>query len=373
MNKKEIAEIKKQLTPDRCTITRISGCYVDAEKTIKTRLNQAFLSLSEEEMYKYFDIIRKSLSGTLGKNLLLMEFPLEAEQEGGSQEFLLELKRSRLEDEDLLDEFYTRVIENYDYAENYYIILAHAVYDIPGKASDGLEMFDASDEIYEHLFFCICPVNLTKAGLCYNAETNLIEERIRDWLVDMPEGGFLFPLFRDRSTDIHGILYYTKKPEKMHADFAERLLGCSAPLSPGSQKESFQTLVEETLEETCSFDTAISIHGKLNDLIEAQKDEPDPVILTKSEVRRVLEESGAENEKMEAFDERYDSITGENTALVAANITNTRKLEVKTAEISVSLPPEQAPLLETREIDGRKFLLIPLDQEVDVNGIRVTV
>ena len=373
MNKKEIAEIKKQLTPDRCTITRISGCYVDADKTIKTRLNQAFLSLSEEEMYKYFDLIRKSLSGSIGRNLLVMDFPTEAEQEGGTQEFLLELKRSRLEDEELLDEFYTRMIENYDYAENYYIILAHAVYDIPGKSTDGLEMFDASDEIYEHLFCSICPVNLTKAGLCYNAETNNIEDRIRDWLVEMPDVGFLFPLFRDRSTDIHGILYYTRRPEKMHADFAEQLLGCRMPLSPVSQKESFQTLVEETLAETCSFDTAVTLHGKLNDLITDSKDEPDPVVLTKSEVRRLLEDSGAENEHMESFDERYDSITGEDTSLVAANITNTRKLEVKTAEISVTVPPEQAPLLETRVIDGRKYLLVPLDQEVEVNGIHVYV
>ena len=234
-------------------------------------------------------------------------------------------------------------------------------------------MFDASDEIYEHLFCSICPVNLTKAGLCYNAETNNIEDRIRDWLVEMPDVGFLFPLFRDRSTDIHGILYYTRRPEKMHADFAEQLLGCRMPLSPVSQKESFQNLVEETLAETCTFDTAITLHGKLNDLITDNKDEPDPVVLTKSEVRRLLEDSGAENEHMESFDERYDSITGEDTSLVAANITNTRKLEVKTAEISVTVPPEQAPLLETRVIDGRKYLLVPLDQEVEVNGIHVYV
>ena len=183
MNKKEISEIKKQFSPANCSITRICGCYVDGDKNKKTELKEAFLSLSEEEMFKYFEIFKKTLSGTLGKNLLNMEFPTNQEADGGTQEFLMRLRASRLTDDELIQQFYDRIIENYDYPENYYIILVHAVYDIPGKSSDGLDMFDASDEIYEHLLCSICPVKLSKAGLCYNAETNLIEDRIRDWIL----------------------------------------------------------------------------------------------------------------------------------------------------------------------------------------------
>ena len=147
MNKKEVTEIKKQFTPNNCAITRICGCYVDGEKEKKATFKDAFLSLPEEEMFKYFDLFRKALSGTIGKNLLNMEFPLSTEEEGGTQEALLKLRDSRLTDDHLLDEFYTRVIDSYDYAENYLILLVHAVYDIPGKSSDGSEMFDASDEV----------------------------------------------------------------------------------------------------------------------------------------------------------------------------------------------------------------------------------
>ena len=186
MNKKEVLEIRRQFSPDNCAITRICGCYVDHEKEKKMEFKKAFLSLPEEEAFKYFDIFRHTLSGTLGKNLINMEFPLEQEAPGGTQEFLLKLRDSRLEDDLLTEEFYDKVIENYDYAENYFIILIHAVYDVPGKASDGLEMFDASDTVYEHILCSICPVNLSKAGLSYNAQTNSIEDRIRDWLVDDP-------------------------------------------------------------------------------------------------------------------------------------------------------------------------------------------
>ena len=372
MNKKEISEIKKQFTPANCAITRICGCYVDGEKNKKTKLKEAFLSLSEEEAFKYFEIFRKTLSGTIGKNLINMEFPLEQEKEGGTQEFLLRLRESKLQDDALVDEFYDRVIDSYDYGENYYIILIHAVYDIPGKSSDGLEMFDASDEIYDHILCSICPVKLSKAGLCYNAETNHIEDRIRDWLVEMPDLGFLFPVFNDRSTDIHGILYYSKNAEQLRSTFVDQLFGCEVPLSAGGQRDTFNTLVEETLGEDCAYDTVMNIHEKLNEWVESQKDSPDPAILTKPEVKRLFEECGVEEEKLEDFDARYEATAGEDASLMAANITNTRRMEIKTPDVVIHVDPDRAELVETRVIDGRRCLVIPMEDNVEINGIRVT-
>ena len=372
MNKKEISEIKKQFTPANCAITRICGCYVDGEKNKKTKLKEAFLSLSEEEAFKYFEIFRKTLSGTIGKNLINMEFPLEQEKEGGTQEFLLRLRESKLQDDALVDEFYDRVIDSYDYGENYYIILIHAVYDIPGKSSDGLEMFDASDEIYDHILCSICPVKLSKAGLCYNAETNHIEDRIRDWIVEMPDLGFLFPVFNDRSTDIHGVLYYSKNAEQLRSTFVDQLFGCEVPLSAGGQRDTFNTLVEETLGDDCAYDTVMNIHEKLNEWVESQKDSPDPAILTKPEVKRLFEECGVEEEKLEDFDARYEATAGEDASLMAANITNTRRMEIKTPDVVIHVDPDRAELVETRVIDGRRCLVIPMEDNVEINGIRVT-
>ena len=372
MNKKEISEIKKQFTPANCAITRICGCYVDGEKNKKTKLKEAFLSLSEEEAFKYFEIFRKTLSGTIGKNLINMEFPLEQEKEGGAQEFLLRLRESKLQDDALVDEFYDRVIDSYDYGENYYIILIHAVYDIPGKSSDGLEMFDASDEIYDHILCSICPVKLSKAGLCYNAETNNIEDRIRDWIVEMPDLGFLFPVFNDRSTDIHGVLYYSKNAEQLRSTFVDQLFGCEVPLSAGGQRDTFNTLVEETLGDDCAYDTVMNIHEKLNEWVESQKDSPDPAILTKPEVKRLFEECGVEEEKLEDFDARYEATAGEDASLMAANITNTRRMEIKTPDVVIHVDPDRAELVETRVIDGRRCLVIPMEDNVEINGIRVT-
>lgn len=371
MIKQEISEIKKLFTQRNCSITRICGCYVDGEKNKKTELKQAFLALPEEEMFKYFEILRKALSGTLGKNLLTLDFPLHTETAGGTQEFLLRLRDSKLKDDILLDEYYDKIIETYEYVGNYLILVIHDVYDVPGKTSDGIDMEDASDEIYEYILTCICPVNLSKPGLSYNAEENTFQNRIRDWVVDLPETAFLFPAFNDRCADIHSTLYYSNDSEELKESFVEQLLGCPLPLSAGGQKETFQTLIEETLGETCDIEVVKNIHEKLNEMVEEHKEEPTPLVLDKNEVKTLFASSGVANEKLEVFDTCYDATAGENTSLFVNNVVNTRTFEVKTPDVVIKVNPERIDLIETKNIGGRECLVIPLDGNVTVNGISV--
>lgn len=372
MNKKECNEIKKLFTPANCAISRICGCYVDAEKNKKTELKEAFLSLPEEEAFKYFTIFKNALSGTVGKNLINMEFPLHTETEGGTQEFLLRLRDSELKDDALIEEFYDRVIADFDYGENYYIILIHCAYDIPAKASDGMEMFDASDYVYEFIQCTICPVKLSKAGLCYNSMTNAIENRTRDWLVEAPIHSFLFPAFNDRNTDIHSLLFYSKNPEQLPDTLVDGLLGCVIPMTAKDQKETFQAIVEETLGESCDFETVKNIHENLSELVEETKDEPVPLVLDKQQVKRLLENHGAPAERLEEFDERYKDVEeGPASGFVAANVINTKSFEIKTPDVSIKVAPDKTYLVENRMVDGRPCLVIAINEHVEVNGISV--
>ena len=371
MNKKEILEIRKQYTHEKCSISRICGCYVDGEKNIKTTLKEAFLSLPEEETFKYFNIFKQTLSGTLGKNLLNLEFPLDAENPGGPQEFLLKLRDSRLQDDALLEEFYNKIIENYYFPENYYIILIHVAYDIPGKSTDGSEMFDASDEVYEYLLCSLCPVKLSKPGLFYNTEHNQIENRIRDWVVEPPVKGFLFPSFNDRSSDIHGMLYFSKQAEELQPDFMQSMFGCPLPLTAKSQKESFNTLIADTLGEDADYEMVRNIHEQLTELVEETKDSPDPLVLTRPDVKRLFELSGVPEEKLETFDEAYDAAAGEDTALLASNIAGGRSFSIETPDIVIKVNPERTDLIETRIIDGKECLVITVNDRIEVNGVNV--
>ena len=371
MTKQEISELKRLFTIKNCSITRICGCYVDGEKNKKTDFKQAFLALPEEEMFKYFEILRKCLSGTLGKNLLNLDFPLHTEEPNGTQESLLRLRDSKLKDETLLEAFYDKIIETYEYVGNYLILLIHDAYDVPGKTLDGLDMEDASDEVYEYILCAICPVDLSKPGLSYNPEENIFQNRVRDWVVGMPETGFLFPAFNDRGADLHSALYYSKDAEELNEGFMEQLLGCPVPLSAGAQKETFQTLIEETLGETCELEMVKNIHEKFQEMVAEHKEEPAPLMLDKNEVKTLLAGSGVANEKLAEFDDYYDAAAGQQTALYASNVFNTRSFDVKTPDITIRVSPDRTDLIETRKIDGLDCLVIRLDGAVEVNGITV--
>lgn len=371
MIKQEVNELKRLYTPSNCSITRICGCYVDGEKNRKTEFKEAFLSLPEEEIFKYFELLRKTLSGTLGKNLLNLDFPLSSEEAGGTQEFLLKLRDSKLKDEELLSQFYDRIISSYEYVGNYLILIIHDAYDVPGKTTDGLTMEDASDSVFEYMLCCICPVNLSKPGLSYDAAANEFHNRIRDWVVEMPECGFLFPSFNDRASDIHSTLYYSKNPEEPHQEFVTDILGCSLPLTAGSQKETFQTLIEETLGEEADYEVVKSIHENLTEMIEEHKEIPEPLTLDKKQVKTLFEKSGVEEEKLETFDQLYDAAAGETTSLLVNNVANTRSFEVKTPDVVIKVNPERADLVTTMTVEGKRCLVIELSDQVEVNGIKV--
>lgn len=372
MNKKEVSEIKKLFTPAGCAITRICGCYVDADKEKRTELKEAFLSLPEEEAFKYFSIFRGAMSGTLGKNLINMEFPLHTEAEGGTQEFLLRLRDSELKDDALLEEFYDKVIANYDYGENYYIILIHCAYDIPARSSDGIEMFDASEYVYSFIQCSICPVKLSKAGLSYNPMTNTIENRNRDWLVDAPGLGFLFPAFNDRNTDLHSLLYYSKNAEELSTQLIDEVLGCTIPLSAKSQKETFQAIVEETLGENCDFETVKNIHESLSEMLEERKEDPEPLTLDKYQVKRLLEDNGADPEKLQELDTIYPTDEKSREAsFVASNVVSTRGFEIKTPDVSIKVSPDKTYLVQTKMVEGRSCIVIEVNEHVEINGIAV--
>lgn len=372
MNKKEVAEIKKRFTKTKCSFTRLCGCYVDAEKQKRLTLKEAFLSLPEEEMFKYIDIFRKTLSGSIGKTMLNMEFPMEQEtKEDGTQRFLMKLLESKLTDDGLLNEFYDKIISVYNYPENYFIILTHDAYDIPKITSDGVENFDASEYVYDYILCCICPVKLTKPGLCYNAETNHIQDRIRDWVVEAPQSGFLFPAFNDRNMDIHNLLYYSKKSDELDAVITEEVLGCQLPLPAKSQKETFNNILEESLGLDCDYEVVKTIHENLNQMLAETSEEPEPLALAKEDMSHLLMKSGVEEKEIETFETRFDETVGEDQCLMAANISSPKKFEVATPDVKVTVNPQRTDLVETKIIDGVPYLMIEINDLVEVNGIQV--
>ena len=370
MNKKEVLELKRRFKKDAATFTRVCGCYVDGNHNKICKFGNTFLNLEEDEYYKYLEIANKALSGTLGNNLLELNFPIEEEEVGGRQHILMALRASKLEDDNLLDTFYDLVIDTYDHAGNYLIVLFHDAYDVMTRTSDNNNL-DESEEVYEYLICAICPVDLSKPGLGFLEEEHRIGPRVRDWVVGAVDTAFLFPAFNERSEDGDSVLFYSKDADDFQQSFLSYVLDCEVPLPAGNQKETFQTLVAETLGEDCSYETVKSIHDNLNEMLEEQKSNPEPVALNKTEVKELLEKSGVKEERLQDFEEKFEMAAGENGRFLAANIAETRKFEVKTPDVVVKVNPNRTDLVETMEIEGKQYLVIQIDEHLEVNGICV--
>ena len=372
MTRKELSEIKSQYTLENCGILRLCGCYVDGERNKITQFNENFLNLPEEEKHKYFDIFKKTLSGTPGKNLIDMKFNVDAYADEGARTFLMNLRDSGLKDDRLLDEFYDRIINNYSYVGNYLILLINQVYDIPTVTTDNIEMEDASDEVYSYILCSICHVNLSKPGLGYDEEDNNFHDKKQNHMVDVPDVGFLFPAFNKRSADEDMTVFYTKDVSEFEDGLIDCLLDCVAPLPAKQQKETFTSLVSEAVGEEADLQVVKNIHANLEQIIEEKKQEsPAPVMLDKTEMKDLLEKSGVKEEKLENFEEHFEMAAGEHGKLVASNVSSGKKFEVKTPDVVIKINSDKTDIVSTQVIDGRQCLVIQIDERLEVNGISV--
>ena len=399
-------ELKKRFKKESCSIDRLAGCYVDAGKNKAIKFNESFLNMDDEEFYKYLEIAKKTLTGTLGNNILELDFPLEEEATGGKQHFLYALRNDGLCSEDLLDRLYDLIIDGYNYVGNYLILVFHDTYDIITKTSDNMKL-DESEEVYEYLLVSICPVVLSKAGLGVREDENRIAARIRDWVVGVPDLGFLFPAFDNRSADIHKVDYFIRDAKDSHSEVISDVLGCAPRMTATEQRNTFSAIVKRAfLNDTENGNEAlINIQESFNALIntgeELTENEINSIILTPETIDEILVENNIEGEKarvikevtLDEFMEELPLVSNliDNKALAANEREREKKELVKevaslknkvseleeatssseSGDVSIFVYPERAEKIHTEIIDDKKYILIPVDDNstVKVNGV----
>ena len=375
MNEKEIGEIRRHLRRDRSNMTAIFGCYVNDNKEIIASFRQSTGMMSENEGEKYFAILRRVLSGGIGKNLIDLSF--KTSQVAGSPEhqLLMDLRESGLEDEEKLGAFYQKIIENVVLEGNYLILVGCDSYDVPFKSKDGSFEKDNADETYRFLVCAVCPVKQTKATLHYVPEEKCFRDGAMNQPVSAPELGFLFPAFDNRSTNLYNALYYTHNIKVSQDALVENLFNVPIPKPAAEQKKCFEELLSDALGEECSMDVVQSVHDELCQRIELHKESkvPDPLLIGKEDVKGVLENCGVSQEHVAKFSVDYDSTFGFDAALHPKNIIDNKHFQVQTPDAVIRVDPARADMIETRIIGGVKYILIPADETVEVNGVNVHI
>lgn len=423
MNKKDILELKRRLKKDYCTFSKVCGCYVNGEKNIILKFRENFLNLEEAEYHKYLDISNKVLSGTVGNNLLELNFPVGGENSNERQVSLMQLKNSQLKDDDILDEFYQLIIDNYEYTGNFIVLIYHDRYDVMTRTKDNIKL-DESEETYEYVLCAICPVTLTDPGLSYSDSENRIKARHRDWVVDVPTSGFLFPAFIDRSSDVNSVIYYTKNAKDPHPEIMESVLGCPEKQTTAIIRDSFHAMVVDAFgaDEEKGALVFMELQENLNAMVEEfdatyGDTDAEPTALTSKDMQNLLADSGVSEEIAEelekAFSEYFEdgfplAETLLDSKALKANeqrkkegrlIKQVETLQVKLEEmkqmseepgkpedalqtetaqdtpdseydIVLHVNPEKIPYIKSRVIDGQKCIVIPVNDEeqATVNG-----
>ncbi len=374
MNEKEISEIRRRFRPDKSNISHLHGCYVNEKGEIITEFEQSLSLTPQEESERILANLKRTLSGTVGKNLIDITFTTQQVVDSDEHRLLMALRDSALKDDEALKMFYEKVIKAVSLEGNYMILLTHDRYDVPYRSQDGEKQDDASSEVFSYILCSICPVKTTKPALSYYPTDNMLHNLKTDWIVAPPELGFLFPAFDDRSANIYNALYYSRNAAESHKEFTDAVFHCEVPMPAEEQKGTFQAILENTLDSDCSYEVVQAVHEQLTGLIEEHKAnrEEEPLVVSKGTVKNVLKACEVAESRIEKFDEKYDAEFGADTVLSPRNIIDS-KFEVRTPDVTIRVNPERSDLVQTRVINGARYILIRAEDGVEVNGVNVHI
>ncbi len=374
MNEKEIGEIRRRFNPEKTSITQVRGCYVSAKGEITSQFGQSLASTPQEEVENLLSTLKRTLSGSLGKNLTDIVFTTQQVADSDEHRLLMALRETELKDEEVTTAFYEKITSSLALDTPYMILLAYDKYDIPYRAKDGGMLPDGSNDVYAYILCSICPIKETKPVLSYNVPDNVFENRGVERLVSPPELGFLFPAFDDRCANLYSALYYSKRAEENHPEFIDSVFRVEPPMPAAVQQETFRTLLAESLGDQCSYDVVQGVTDRLREMVDnhkARKD-PEPLVVSKRVLSEVLRDCEVEEEKISAFAQQYEEEFGEQ-AVSPKNLIDQKETQVRTPNILIKVETDYAHLVETRLIDGKKYILIRAEDGVEVNGVAVSV
>ena len=372
---KEIGEIRRHLRRERSNITQLFGCFANDNKEIITEFRQSTGIMPENESDKYFALLRRTLSGSLGRNLIDITFKTAQVADSPEHKLLMGLRESKCNDEELRVELYRKIIDSVVMEGNYLILLCCDAYDVPFKSKDDAHQSDRSEEVYTYILCTICPVKETKPNLHYVPEEKLFHDGAMNQLVSAPALGFLFPAFDNRVTNIYNALYYTRDVKAGQDALIEALFHTPVPKPAMEQKKTFEALLTTSLGEECSMELVQTVHEEICQRIELHKESkiPEPLLLRKADVQEVLSTCGVSEENMAKFSVDYDEAFGFEADLHPKNIIDHKRFEIKTPDVVIKVDPARSDLIETRIIGGVKYIMICADENVEVNGVNITI
>lgn len=373
MNKKELAELKKSFS-EGCgffTLNKVLRTFIDAEGNIKYINVSPFHEIPDAECEVIMESLKKSLGGTLGKNLMEFSFPEESYQEEGAQNILYAALIDKLETEEKYTALVKRIAENAGYSAPIAVFIGHCSYSVMVKDKND-DKTGESDYQYNFLIASVCSVSTSDDGLYYDSEANAIVKKQNTDLIigKAPIEGFLYPCYSERCADIHHVMFYTKSAKKPNIAFIEDVLDCSFELTADGEKERFHAVLTGVCREELDYNVITRVNDIIKDVVAQNKNETQPPVVDSARMRTILYDVGISEDKIQSLDAVYDQAVG-NATLKASNLVD-NKTVLSTQDITVNIGKDAVNKVRTAVIQGKSCLLIDLDESVTVNGIEAS-
>lgn len=377
MNKKELQEIRRQIKPENERlhlkgIMEAYGKYRDEEASVQffRRIDPETLSTEEEDLY--FEIFKKSLSGTPGKNLVEYGFDSKDEQSAKLKRTLFGYKDGELLSEETFESFVKEIIEKGSYRNSVYITVGLFEYSAPALNANREELEDSSS--FRFMIAAISEARLTDIGLYYSTYDNSVQRKVNEEMQILPSplDAFLYPVFSDRAADVNHLLYHSKTAKSPNIDLIEQYFHIPFQSTAPEQSEGFAQVIADVFPQGLDFNTAVRFHQNLADFIKEESEEEAVVKADKNRIRDLLDASGAKAEHLEHFDSAYTRIL-EDQELAAINLLENGKVSVKSPSITVSVKDDALEQIQTREIDGKTCLVIEINDEVKISSLPGTL
>lgn len=374
MNEKEIAEIRRRFNPQKTNITSVYGCCVNEKREITAEFCQPLANLTQDETEALLLLLKKLLFGTLDRNLLNIEFSNEQVLSGEEHKRLLKLRDSSLSDETALKQLFSDIISSVKNEGSFLILAAADRYDVFTYTEDGKKSEDSTD-LFKYFVCGVFPMKMTKPQLSFAAFDSTFKNIVSNAVICPPALGFMFPAFDDRAANIYNTVFYTKDSGANHSDIIGKLFAAEPPMPADSQRETFNTLLSDVTDGESNLEIIKNIQDEIGGIIAERKErkEYEPLSFSRDDICDILRSAEVSDERIDGFKEGFNESFGEKARLNPQNLVETKRLELASADISIKINPERSELVETRVIDGVKYILIRADEEIEVNGVPINI
>ncbi|WP_026692072.1 DUF4317 domain-containing protein [Peribacillus kribbensis] len=381
MNKKDIANIRKQFKLDNylLKIQEIFNVYVKKESgEIYHYVSQPLELMEQETQELFLKNFKKVLTGPLDGKLFELKFRGDAEE--STQRVLFESLQAEETEEwieymlEMVRKMYAHTVYEFDTV----VTFVRGEYRKQTRKRDLESEEGGDDEVYSSPFI-LCSLNKTnqpKKSLTFDyiekefRSNNSIDPIIH---LDSPLSGFLFPAFNDNAADVNHILYCSGKVNQPDITFIEDVLNCEEIMTAQEDKDSFELILKEVMGEKVDSRVISNVYEEIDKMVQdnEENEESESPKLDSRDIERILTVSGVENVDAPKVEHALKSVLDDEKHEFKASSLVPKSININTKIADVSINPKDLKNVKYIMYQGKRCLLLEVDDDVIVEGFRL--